>query len=315
MRIATFATGGIGGFLAVKLTHRGHDVATIARAAHLTAIKTAGLSLERDGARETVRPWKATDRAEDVGPVDVVLFAVKGDHLEAAARSALPLLGPDTLVVPFLNGVEASDRLARFLPPQNVGNGVAYLVAAISSPGTIRQTGTLSRFIFAERDSRATRRVEALRSAFLDAGLEAPATRDIVYEVWTKFVFFSALSGVTTATRCSIEDVRTNPATARLFREVMEETAALARARGVCLSRNVVDRHWDLLQSLPGETRSSTYTDLANGAPLETPWINGAVARLSAETGLTATANRTIHALLAPHIAGKAKLQRRLRRV
>ena len=93
MRIATMATGGIGGFLAVRLAKAGHEVATIARGPHLDAIRANGLALDSEAGREVVRPWMATDSAAEVGPVDAVIFGVKTSGLEAAARACLPLIG------------------------------------------------------------------------------------------------------------------------------------------------------------------------------------------------------------------------------
>ena len=118
MRIATMATGGIGGFLAVRLAQAGHEVATIARGAHLAAIRENGLTLEGPAGTEVIRPWIATDDPAEVGEVDAVIFGVKGDALDAAARACRPMLGRDTVVVPFLNGVEASDRLLGILPAE-----------------------------------------------------------------------------------------------------------------------------------------------------------------------------------------------------
>ena len=141
MKIATVATGGIGGFLAVKLGLRGHQVATIARGAHLDTISREGLILEAPSGKFTVHPWIATDDPKEVGEVDAVIFGVKGDDLEAAAKACLPLLGPETVVVPFLNGVEAADRLTKIIPEQNVANGMAQVSTTISAPGVTTQTG------------------------------------------------------------------------------------------------------------------------------------------------------------------------------
>ncbi len=143
MRIATMATGGIGGFLAVKLGNSGHQLATIARGAHLAAITRNGLTLQAAAGTETMRPWIATDDPSSVGEVDAIIFGVKGDALEDAARACRPMLGPDTVVVPFLNGVEASDRLVGILPERNVANGVARVSTTIAEPGVISQTGDL----------------------------------------------------------------------------------------------------------------------------------------------------------------------------
>ena len=106
MRIATMATGGIGGYLAVKLANSGHQVATIARGPHLSSIIANGLTLEGQSGTEVARPWIATNDPSDVGEVDAIIFGVKGDALEEAAHACQPMLGPNTVVVPFLNGVK-----------------------------------------------------------------------------------------------------------------------------------------------------------------------------------------------------------------
>jgi 2-dehydropantoate 2-reductase len=141
MKIATMATGGIGGYLAVCLTNADHQVATIARGAHLEAIQKVGLALEGFDGNHCIKPWIATSNPEDVGEVDAIIFGVKGDSLDSAAKSCVPMVGENTIVIPFLNGVEASDRLTKFLPAENVGNGVAQISTTITEPGVIKQTG------------------------------------------------------------------------------------------------------------------------------------------------------------------------------
>ena len=307
MKIATVATGGIGGFLAVKLGLRGHQVATIARGAHLEAIAQNGLILDAPSGKFTVHPWIATDDPKNVGEVDAVIFGVKGDDLESAAEACLPLLGSETVVVPFLNGVEAADRLAKIIPPQNVANGMAQVSTTISSPGVITQTGEFNQFVFAERDSQPSERIAALQEALTDAGVSAPATDDIEHDLWSKFALFSAVSGVTAAGRCTIADITSTPELGALFRNVMGETAALGRARGVALGDDIETKTWERAQTLPPNMRASTAIDLENGRPLEIEWVSGAVARLSEKAGLDVPINKVIYALLLPHKAGSKR--------
>lgn len=306
MKIATMATGGIGGYLAVRLGNAGHQVATIARGAHLAAIRENGLALDGFDGSHSIHPWVATSDPHDVGEVDAIIFGVKGDALEGAARSCMPMLGAETIVVPFLNGVEASDMLAQILPAGNVGNGVAQISTTIAAPGVIRQTGEFNRFIFAERDSRPSARVDALREAINAAGSSAPATDDIERDLWTKFVLFSAVSGVTAAARCTMGDITENEHLAGLFQAIVAETAALGRARRVALPDTIEADVWSAAQGLPGPMRASTAIDLENGRPLEIEWISGAVERLSQSAGLDAPVNRTVYALLSPYRHGRS---------
>lgn len=305
MRIATMATGGIGGFLAVRLANSGHDVATIARGAHLDAIVANGLTLETPSGTETARPWIATDDPAAVGPVDAIIFGVKGDALVPAARACRPMLGPNTVVVPFLNGVEAHDRLLDILPAENVANGTAGVSTTITAPGVIRQTGTMARFTFAESDSRPSERIDALRRAITGAGATAPVTDDIQRDVWAKFVLFSAVSGVTAAGRCTLGDVFSIPELGDLFHRVMIESAAIGRAMGVALPADCEEKLLDLVRSLPPDMRASTAIDLEKGRPLEIDWVSGAAVRLAGKAGIAAPVNAAIYALLLPHKAGR----------
>ncbi|QJF52766.1 ketopantoate reductase family protein [Roseobacter ponti] len=305
MRIAMMATGGIGGYLAVRLGLDGHEVATIARGDHLAAIRENGLVLETSQGSETLTPWKATDTPDEVGPVDAIIFGVKGDALETAAEACRPMLGPDTVVVPFLNGVEAAERLAAILPAQNVANGMAAVSTTIAAPGVIRQTGAFNRFTFAECDSTPSARIDALREAISAAGAEAPVTDDIEREVWTKFVLFSAMSGVTAAARCTVADIAGIPELGRLYRDIMAETAAVARARGVALPDDIVEQLWERVAGMPQQMRASTAIDLEHGRPLEINWVSGAAARLAKKAGIPAPNNAALYALLLPYKDGR----------
>ena len=305
MRIATVATGGIGGFLAVRLVRIGLEVACIARGAHLEAIRNRGLRLESSDGIEMVMPWRATSDPVAVGPVDIVILAVKAGDLDKAAALCRPLIGSETVIVPFLNGVETLQRLRRHLPAARIADGVAHVAVTLREPGLIQQTGEFARFLFAFRDDASpSRKLRDLRLALRKAGLEAPESADIRRDVWTKFIFFAALSGLTAASRCDLGAIRNHPESAALFRDAMAEVDRVGRARGVALAPDVLARQWHLAEAAPAALRASTAIDLAEGRPLETPWINGAVVRLSEAAGFDAPVNRALAALLAPRVAG-----------
>ena len=298
MKFAMVATGGIGGYLAVKLANAGEDVATLARGAHLEAIQTNGLTLEANGTSVTVQPRIATDDPAEIGPVDAVIFGVKAKDVERAAESCLPLIGPNTVVIPFLNGVETVDRLATVLPLENIANGTAGVSTTITRPGVISQVGEFSSFTFAERDSSQSSRIKAVRSAFQNAGLDAPVVDDIDVALWRKFCLFASMSGVTAAARCTLGEIKNNPHLSRLFQDGIAETAALGRALGVALPDDIEASIWKFASELPDGLRASTAIDLEAGRALEVDWISGAVARMSEGAGLNAPVHRTLNAVL-----------------
>src|SRR6266849_10175975 len=111
MRIAVLVSGGIGGYYGALLAKAGHDVAFIARGAHLEAMQRHGLTV-RTPERESTLPVTAVADSRSGGPVDLVLFCVKSYDTEAAARALVPLMARDTLVLTFQNGVDTVDAIA-----------------------------------------------------------------------------------------------------------------------------------------------------------------------------------------------------------
>ena len=306
MRIATMATGGIGGYIAVKLTKQGQEVAAIARGSHLEAIKNKGLQLSSKHGIETVKPWKATSDTKQIGPVDVIIFGVKCHALEEAAEACLPMLKDGTVVIPFLNGVEAATRLSEVLPEKNVANGVAKISTTVSRPGMISQVGNFAQFIFSELNSTSSPRIERLQEVFRSAGIDAPKTDDIDRDLWSKFVLFSSISGVTSAARCNVGDIRGSFELSELCRNIMSETAMVGRRLGINLPTSLEENLWYTIAELPTNMRASTAIDLENNRPLETKWISGAAIRFAKKAAVSAPLNQTIYSLLSIYENGKS---------
>jgi 2-dehydropantoate 2-reductase len=306
VRITFIGAGGVGGYFGGRLAAAGEDVTFLARGRHLEAMRREGLFLV--GPEETIRvhPVRATDRTDEIGPVDLVVVAVKHWDLEEAARVARRLAGPATEVVSFLNGVEAPEVLAREVGRERVLGGVAYIVAWIESPGRIRHGASIRRLALGGLDGRRSQVAEVFARACARAGFEAALPAAIEVTLWEKFVLLSALSGVTAAARLPIGPLRRDPGTRDLIARAMQETAALARARGVPLPEDAADRQLAWCDRLPADSVSSMLTDLTRGNRLELPWLSGAVVRLGRESGVATPVHAFLSAILGPHAAGKA---------
>src|SRR5690606_42115231 len=131
MRVAVTGSGGVGGYVGARLAASGQDVTFVARGAHLAAMRDRGLRLESALGDVAVRPAQASDDPAAIGPVDVVIFAVKLYDTEAAAAATRPLLGPGTGVVTLQNCVDSTETLARVLGPESVFGGGAHTASAI----------------------------------------------------------------------------------------------------------------------------------------------------------------------------------------
>ena len=131
MKIAVMAAGGMGAYFGANLLAAGRDVSFIARGAHLEEIKRTGLTLKGDGGDHLIKPVVASDDPRDIGPVDAVLFCVKLYDVEEAASAILPVLGPDTIVISVLNGVDGPNRIGSVIGTERVLGGAAYASAVI----------------------------------------------------------------------------------------------------------------------------------------------------------------------------------------
>ncbi|MFT3820060.1 MAG: 2-dehydropantoate 2-reductase [Rubrivivax sp.] len=306
MKIAIMGAGGLGGYFGGRLQASGEELAYIARGAHLQALRRDGLRIRSKLGDLHLPSVRATNRPEEIGPVDIVLMSVKLWDTEDAARSLRPLVGPGTAVVSFQNGVGKDEVLVRELGEAAVMGGVCYIAAAIGEPGEIVHTGTMQKLVFGEFDGRTSARAEALLAACKRAGIDAQISNDIRRLTWEKFVFLVGLSGTTTSIRQPIGPIRGNPVTRAFLHDVMAETVAVGRAAGVALAPDFADDRLRFCDGLPAEMTSSMHGDLKRGKPLELAWLSGAVSAMGAKLGIPTPANRAIHDVLALYAQGQS---------
>src|SRR3712207_587400 len=242
MRIGVVGAGGTGGYFGGLLARAGQDVTFIARGAHLEALRARGLTVESTLAGTFTVPVKATDAPGEVGPVDLILFCVKTYDTDDAAESIRPLIRPETMLLSLQNGIDNEERIARTTGFSSGLGAAAYVVSAIRAPGVVAQTAGPGRIVLGELNGGASARTEQLRDVLREAGIAAELHPDIRLILWQKFLFICAFSGVTALTRLPIGTVLADPATHTLFRGTSEEVEAVARAEGVGLPDDCVER-------------------------------------------------------------------------
>ncbi|HWU67932.1 MAG TPA: 2-dehydropantoate 2-reductase N-terminal domain-containing protein, partial [Stenotrophobium sp.] len=147
MRIAIMGSGGVGAYVGARLQAAGEDVSFIARGAHLQALQKSGLRIECPSNALHLERVTATDDPAHIGPVDLVIFAVKLWDTEAAARAMAPMVGPQTRIVTLQNGIDRVGLISGALPGARVLGGVIYVSAVIERPGVIRSPGGMNRIV------------------------------------------------------------------------------------------------------------------------------------------------------------------------
>ena len=306
MRIAIMGSGGVGGYFGARLVKGGADVTFIARGAHLAAMRADGLTIE--SAHEPIRLPKVnvTDDPRSIGPVDMVLFGVKLWDTESAARSLLPVMGPQTGIISFQNGVQKDDTLRKIFGADAVMGGAAYIATTIGRPGVIVHTGSMQRIAFGEYDGRRSERAQALLAAAQAGGINAELSNDIRRVIWEKYCFLVGLSGATTSIRLTLGPIRSNPRTRQFLLDLMRETVAVGRVLGVNLPEDYAEQRLAFADGLPVDMTSSMHHDLQRGRPLEVRWLSGGVVEMGTAAGVPTPVNRGVYDVLVLHADGHA---------
>lgn len=301
MRFAVFGAGGAGGYIGARLAEAGEDVVFIARGEHLGAIREKGFRLESIAGDVHIQPATATDDPAEIGPVDSVVVATKTWQLADAASALRTMVGPQTSVVPVLNGVEAPAVLAEGLGPEPVLGGLAGMQAFIAAPGLVRHVGADPWIAFGELDGRMSKRVRLLQAAFERCrALKVDVPGDINVAMWEKFMFIASTGGLGAATRAPFGVFRSQPETRFMLEAAMREVLAVGRARGIDLPDDAVDRSLALVDRLEPHVTSSMQRDIMAGRRSELDAWNGAVDRLGRETGVSTPAHSFLYAVLLP---------------
>ena len=299
MRIAVYGAGGAGGRFGAQLALAGHDVAFIARGAHLAAIQANGLRVETPQGEMLVQPAEATDTLSRIGFVDLVIVGVKTWQVIDAACSMRSLIGPETLVLPLQNGVETPGQLADILGPDPVLGGLCATFSWVAAPGVIRSIGETHYVRFGELDGRTSARVERLRQAFTAAGIQTDVPENIQIALWKKFLTVVPFGGIGAVTRAPAGVIRQVPQTRALYQSGIREIFDVGRARGIPLEPGILERTMAFFDSLAPSGTTSLHRDIAAGKPSELEAWVGAVVRLGREAGIHVPLHEFIyHALL-----------------
>ena len=305
MKFAVVGAGGVGGYFGARLAAAGHEVAFIARGAHRHAMERKGLRILSSKGDLHIAAPRVHGDPEAAGPCDFVLLCVKMADTAAAAEAIGPILADGAAVVSLQNGVEAEDMLAAVLGRPSVMGGVAYIASHIAEPGVVRHDGETASLAFGELESARSTRQEALRTAFVEAGVDARSSADIDVRVWLKFLLLAPLAGTTCVGRCPVGRVRDDPALAAKLAAMVAEAAAVGRARGVRLDADAQGRTLTQIGRLPADMKTSMLHDLEAGRRLELDWLNGAIVRLGRDAGVATPANAEAVQALAPFAQGQ----------
>jgi 2-dehydropantoate 2-reductase len=298
--IAVVGAGGVGGLFGARLARGGHDVRMLARGAALEAIRARGLRTQGPDGDHTVPIARASDDASALGAADLVLVTVKTWQLAELGPRLGPLVTDHTLVVPLQNGVEASELLARALGEDHVIGAVCRMLGWVERPAEIRWIGGPPSLIIGPRGPGQVDRVEACAAALRAGGIAVTVTQAIEQARWQKFLFIVPYAAVGAVEGAPLGVLRQAPRYRARLEAAMHEVAALAAARGVQLSPDVVADAMHRIDELPDDATASMHRDIADGRPSELHELIGAVVRLGRQAGIETPVSDELYAQLEP---------------
>ena len=290
MRIGILGVGELGTGYGARLLEAGEEVVFVARGDRLRELKELGIRVGGSGVAVR-KGLDATDNPAEAATVELLLFCVKTYDLEEAAIHVRPMVGAETVVVPVQNGLYAPDRLVHILGPESVVGGVAMRGIQIG-----------------ELDGQVTQRIRRIAETLNRAGIRSEIRPDIRVALWEKQLMACA-SSVVAAARLTPAQFIDSEETVAMFRAAMEEAAEIAKASGVALDPDLVDRYMASFKR--SDIRPSMLKDLEAGRRLELEDWAGTAVRLGRELGIPTPVNSAVYGLLKPYIGGAVPHQDR----
>src|SRR6476620_4632352 len=305
MKIAAMAAGAVGAYFGGRLQAAGHDVAYIARRANLEALKKDGLKIQSVHGDLHLPKVFATPDPKEVGPVDVILFAVKLWDTEIAAEMAKPMVGPNTRVITLQNGVDSYERVSAILGKEHVVPGTAYIAAVLGGPGVMLHTSKFATMRVGRMDGTPDAKLAAFVEAGKAANIDIQPQDDMNRERWQKFIFLSSMAGVNCLMREPIGKVLADPDTRAFYKKLMQECLAVGQKSGAKVPNSWIDDRMTFSDNAPLGMKASMLHDLEAGNRLELDWLTGKIVALGKELGVPTPGSDAVYAAVKLHRMGK----------
>lgn len=316
MKIAIIGAGAIGGLVGARLALAGEEVSFVVRGANLEAIRRNGIKLiEADGTEKVSRDVVATNDYAEVGPVDVVVLAMKAHQVEAVLPELPKLIGPQTLIVPMQNGVpfwyfhghggalagttvksvDPNGALMQQVPADRIIGCVVYPASELTAPGVVQHIEG-DRFPLGELDGRVSERVQRLSDTFAKAGFKAPVLEDIRAEMWLKLWGNLTFNPISALSHATLVDICQYPLSRELAASMMREAQAIANKLGIEF-RVSLDKRIAGAERV-GKHKTSMLQDIEAGRAPEIDALVGSVVELGRLTGTPTPHIDAVYALV-----------------
>jgi 2-dehydropantoate 2-reductase len=275
MRTLVVGAGAIGGYFGGRLREANRDVTFLVRPRRASELAAAGLRIRSPlgDAMLSAPPAVLAENLQEA--FDLVLLSVKAYDLQEAMTSFAPAVGPETAILPLLNGMRHLETLGERFGPSHVLGGQCVIAATLNDKHEVVHLNEAAALSFGERDGTMSERVKAIGNLMAGARFESRASATILLDMWEKWVFLATLAGGTCLMRGAIGDIAAAPGGADLVLRLLDECRAIAAAQGYAPRDTFLDRIRPMLTAVGSDFTASMLRDIENGAPIEADHIIG----------------------------------------
>ena len=302
--------GATGGYFGGRLLESGQDVTFLVRKARAETLAKNGLII-RSPMGDVTLPSPPTVQAGTLDrPFDVIVVSCKAYHLPQVIEDMAPAVGPQTVIVPLLNGMQHLDRLDARFGAEHVLGGQCVIAATLDADGTVRHLNQSHSLTFGERDGTRSERVELIAQAMASARFEPRLSTTILQDMWDKWVFLASLAGITCLMRAPVGDIVAAPGGTQAVLALLDDCRRVADAYGHAPQEAVLQRARSVLSEQGSTLSASMMRDLEQGGPIEADHVVGDLLARGESKGLDLVMLRLAFVHLKAYEAKRARLSK-----
>jgi 2-dehydropantoate 2-reductase len=275
MRILVVGAGAIGGYFGGRMLAAGCDVTFLVRPRRAAELASAGLVIKSPNGDATLKNPPALQADKLTEKFDVVLLSCKAFDLDDAIKSFAAAVGPQTAVVPLLNGMLHMDVLDSKFGRERVLGGLCAIAVTLNDQREVVHLAPMQSLNFGERDGKLSDRVRAIAQVFASGNFGSVASEHIVQEMWEKWVFLASLAASTCLMRASIGNILAAPGGKDFVLGMLDDCSAVATAEGYAPRAPFLERARGMLTMEGSQMTASMFRDIKAGAAIEADHVIG----------------------------------------
>jgi 2-dehydropantoate 2-reductase len=275
MRLLVVGAGAIGGYFGGRMLQAGRDVTFLVRPRRAGELKEVGLVIKSPNGDVTLKNPPTVQADKLTGKFDAVLLSCKAFDLDDAIKSFAPAVGPQTAIIPMLNGMRHLDVLDGKFGRERVLGGLCAIAVTLNDKREVVQLAPMQSLNFGERDGKLTDRVRAIAEAMASGNFGSVASEHIIQEMWEKWVFLASLAASTSLMRAPVGDILASPGGRDFLLGIVDECSAVAAAEGHPPRAPFLERTHGMLTTEGSPLTASMFRDIKAGAPVEADHVIG----------------------------------------